>query len=142
MLAVPYGTPGYTARGLEMYARGSFRADDFVGLPVLYRHNEPIGHVRAAIERPDGIVVFTRMASTARAVEVAQLIADRAVSGVSVGFVEDAPPARSADGKRVAVTRATPLEVTVTPTQAYRSARVLGVNPGPPESTPTEGIAA
>lgn len=139
MLAVPWNATGYTSRGLETYARGSFRAADFVGLPVLYRHGEPVGHVRAAVERPEGIVVFARMASTARAVEVAQLVDDRAVTGVSVGFVENRPAARSRDGARVAVVDARPLEVTITPTQAYRPARVLGIHPGADTS---EGAAA
>lgn len=129
-LPVPYGEEGVTSRGREMYARGSFRAADFIGLPVLYRHGEPIGHVRDAVDTPAGVVVAMRFASTARAVEVAQLVDERAVVGLSVGFTEDTPAMRSKDGRRLVVTRGRPAEVTVTPTPAYRAARVLGVEPG------------
>lgn len=136
-LITPWDVPGHTARGLETYARGSFRAADFVGLPVLYRHGDPVGHVRAAVDTPQGVVGFLRMASTALAVEVAQLVDDRAVTGVSVGFTETTPAARSRDGRRVVVTGGHPHEVTITPTPAYRTARVLGVHPGAPTDQET-----
>lgn len=132
MLAVPYDSPGYTSRGLELYARGSFTAADFVGLPLLYRHGDPIGHIRAAVDTPEGVVVFGRIASTARALEVAQLVEDRAVVGVSVGFTEKRPAAVSRDRSRTVVTSGHPHEVTITPTPAYRRARVLGIDPGAP----------
>lgn len=130
MLVTPWNQPGYTARGLEVYARGSFAAADFVGLPLLYRHGEPVGHIRAAVDTPDGVVCFARFASTARAVEVAQLVDERAVVGVSVGFTEKRPAVVSKDRARVVVTAGHPHEVTITPTPAYRAARVLGIDPG------------
>lgn len=140
MLAVPYGDTGTTARGLEQYARGAFRAADFVGLPLMWRHGEPIGHIRDAVERPEGIVVLARFGTTPRALEVAQFVDERTVRGVSAGFVETVPPRFSADGSRVAVIGARPLEVTVTPTPAYARARVLGVIPGA-SSQPQEAAA-
>lgn len=140
MLAVPYGDTGTTARGLERYMRGSFRAADFVGLPLMWRHGEPIGHVRDAVERPEGIVVLGRFGTTERGLEVAQYVDERTVRGVSVGFVETVPAQYSPDRSRVAVIGARPLEVTITPTPAYARARVLGVIPGAP-SQPTEAAA-
>jgi HK97 family phage prohead protease len=119
-----------------MYARGSFDPGQFVGLPLLWRHNEPIGHVRAAVDTPEGVVVFGRLATTARALEVAQLVTDKAVSGVSVGFTEDTPARRSPDGSRVVVVKGHAHEVTITPTPAYARARVLGVHPGVPAESP------
>lgn len=140
MLAIPWESVGYTARGLETYVRGSFRPGDFEGLPLMYRHDEPIGHVRAAVDTDQGIVVFARMASTPRALEVAQLVDDRAVTGVSAGFVETVPARQSADGRRFAVMGGAPLEVTLTPTPAYARARVLGIRPGAVD--PTTEVAA
>jgi HK97 family phage prohead protease len=140
LLAIPWDATGYTARGLETYARGSFDPADFVGLPVLYRHGDPVGHVRAAVDTREGIVVFARMASTPLAVEVATLVHDRAVSGVSAGFVEKIPALRSADRKRFVVRSGHPVEVTITPTPAYRQARYLGTNPGA-EPTALEAAA-
>jgi phage head maturation protease len=141
LLAIPYGDTGTTARGLERYARGAFRPEDFVGLPLMYRHNEPIGHIRDAVERPEGIVVLARFGTSDRALEVLQHVDERTLRGVSAGFVETVPAQFSHDRSRVAVIGARPLEVTITPTPAYARARVLGVIPGT-ESTPPQEAAA
>jgi uncharacterized protein len=95
-LAVPYDTElevsdwwdDYT----EVFRKGAFAktiSDRAQPVPLLVSHEHralPIGAASALTETDDGLEATFHLSATARADEVLELVRDRALSGLSIGF--------------------------------------------------------
>lgn len=147
-LAVPYSTPTRFAGMAEQVDPGAVDVSTLPGLPLLWRHDEPVGVLTAARDTEAGPVVRARVSETARGDEALTLVRDGAVRGVSIGF--DPLEARDAGGV-YAHTLIDVRELSLTPTPAYRDAAVLAVReqerppmtetptaPAPPAEAPAE----
>lgn len=131
--AVPYGDPTMIGGVREQFAAGAFDEGDVIGKPLNWRHNEPIGVIRSAESKPDGLYIGADILDTALGRDAATLTRGSAVKGLSVGFM---PTDSEWDSTRTSVThnRASLAEVSLTPMPAYANAGVSVVREGVPMS--------
>lgn len=122
-LAVPYGTAVDYAGISERFAPDAFDADAVTGSPLLWAHqrDEPIGHITAALNEPEGLRVEAVIQPTTRGRDAATLLRSGSVRGLSVGF----EPLEWSDGTDgFTYTRAKLHELSITPLPAYPDAQV------------------
>jgi Escherichia/Staphylococcus phage prohead protease len=150
-LAAPYGVPTEIREGnrtyVESLVRGVF-ADQVAApgaVPLTARHPAsddtlPIGVTVALREEDDGLHGDWHVSDTQFGTEVLALVRDRAITGLSIGFVagEDR---WSADRRTVQRVRAQLDHVAVVRTPAYQTARILAVRGAQPSSAPLLRIA-
>ena len=125
--AVPYSTPTRIGTVWEQVSPGAVDVPALVGVPLLWRHDEPIGVVQAATDDPAGPLVRARVSNTPRGHEALELVSDGAVRGVSIGFD---PVLADRDADTVTHTLIDIREVSLTPLPAYRDAAVLSLREG------------
>jgi len=122
-IAFPYGTAVDIGGYREMIAPGAVDVAGLVGLPVAWRHDEPIGRVEAAADTPAGPEVRLRIADTQLGGD-ALALAREDILGLSIGF--DAGEHHVDDGT-VVRDRISVREISLTHMPAYSDARVLAV---------------
>lgn len=122
-VAVPYGTRMEYAGIGERFAPDAFDAESVVGVPLLWSHqrDEPVGHVTAASNEPDGLSVEALVQPTARGRDAIVLLRGGAMNGLSIGF-EPLEWSNEEDGFRYDKARLH--ELSLTPMPAYEEARV------------------
>ena len=124
--AVPYDTPIDLGGVREQFAPEAFNAEDVVGTPLCWRHDEPVGVITKAENTPEGLVVEANLANTALGRDAATLVRTGSVQGLSVGF----KPVENAWNKtRDTVTRvrAALSELSLTHMPAYPTAAVAAI---------------
>ena len=124
--AVPYDTPIDIGGVREQFAPEAFNAEDVVGTPLCWRHDEPVGVITKAENTPEGLVVEANLANTALGRDAATLVRTGSVQGLSVGF----KPVENAWNKtRDTVTRvrAALSELSLTHMPAYPTAEVAAI---------------
>lgn len=86
-LAVPYDTPTEILPGwTEIIKRGAI--DTAVRPALFYRHGEPIGIVTEMTDTAEGLEITARISDTAQGRDAATLVADGAITALSIGFFE------------------------------------------------------
>jgi HK97 family phage prohead protease len=145
-VAVPYGQEASIGRGVvEVFTRGAFGGTDPARVPFTARHPEsgdvlPIGPTVELRDDAAGLVGAWRVSKTSFGDDVLELIRDRALTGLSVGFKEVAG-GNVWNLERTRVERRAALlhHVAAVPFPAYEDARVLAVRgewPLPDRSLP------
>ena len=130
-VAVPYATEIDLGGLRESFAPQSFDADAAVGVPLCWRHNEPIGVITRAENTADGLMVEAQLANTTLGRDAAALVRTGSVQGLSVGFtpIEDA---WNKTRDHVTRLRAALSELSLTHMPAYPTAAVAKIR----EETP------
>lgn len=132
-VGVPYGEIINVYGQREMFAAGSVRAD---GAKLFYRHREPIGLVRSAVDDTTGWHPTASISTTPRGDEAYQLARDGVLDGFSVGFVPVKWHAeRDEIGEYIVYDEAIVREVSLCPFPFYPSARVKDVREDTPNTT-------
>jgi uncharacterized protein len=150
-VAAPYGTPVTIHEGgrtyLETFVRGAFADDtaDPGAIPLTARHpgsNDvlPIGRTVTLREEHDGLHGEWHVSDTAFGTEVLTLVRDGAITGLSVGFIEDTDR-WSADRRTVQRVRAHLDHVAVVRVPAYPAARIAAVRAAQPLTQPRLRVA-
>lgn len=123
-IAVPWMTPtDATETGMaEQFARGAIDPASVVGLPLRWRHLEPIGAITAARDVDEGLEVTARIADTSLGRDTVALLRELPDLGMSIRFIE----APDTDWTATPVTYhgASCREISLTDQPAYRTARV------------------
>jgi HK97 family phage prohead protease len=122
-LAVPWNDSISYGGIREQFAPGSIDPGTAVGRPLLWSHDrsEPIGHVTAATDTPDGLQVEAVVQPTARGRDAITLLRAGSLKGLSIGFQ---PKRMKNTPHGVTYTRATLYELSITPMPAYETATV------------------
>lgn len=142
-MIVPYGRPADIGLCLESFARGAFTASlaQRSNVPLLLWHDNaafPIGTATGWDDRYDGLHAQFRLALSPVAQVAASHAAEGFLTGLSVGFIPQRSSWRYAGNDwnpdlgpdhmdHVTRTQARLVEVSLTPTPAYESARVYAV---------------
>lgn len=130
-LAVPWDTPtAYGATGREQIARGAFGEIE-LPIPLYAQHAHltgglPVGAVTAARDTDAGLVIDAYISTTPSGDEVYQLLRDRALSKLSIGFEPITNEYREAEDL-VVRTAARLWEVSVVGIPAYEDTTVTEV---------------
>jgi HK97 family phage prohead protease len=121
--AVPYREPIDYAGIREEFAPSAFDPEAVVGAPLLWSHNrsEPLGHITDARNTDDGLDITAVIQPTTRGRDAMALLGGGSLRGLSVGFTPDETD-QTPHG--VTYTRASLLELSLTPLPAYKSATV------------------
>lgn len=136
MQAVPYGVAiDVPSEGIrERFVRGAFahQSKAFDKVVGTYLHQsqggEVIGRLHAGEELAAGLRVSMRISKTARGNDTLELVRDKAITQVSIGFRAKRDWSRVVDGKVTERTRADLFEVALVPQGAYgRNATVTGI---------------
>lgn len=122
-IAVPWGNPIVYGGVREEFQRGAISADDAVGRPLLWSHdrNEPVGHITEARDTEEGLSITAVVQPTTRGRDAIALISGGSLRGMSVGFQPDETRNTSTG---VVFTRASLVELSLTPLPAYESAAI------------------
>lgn len=126
-IAVPYGDQISIGGVRESFAPGSIDPATVVGMPLCWRHGDPIGVIREAHNTDAGLVIDrAEIANTALGRDAATLLRSGAVRGMSVGVT---PIQDSWNRARDAVTRvrAGLFELSLTHLPAYANAGVTSI---------------
>jgi uncharacterized protein len=132
-LAVPYGVEVDLGPYRETFVLGAFAGTDPATVPLTATHPRdggelPIGVAVELVEQRDGLHAAFRVSDTALGNDVLALVADRAVNGLSIGFIADpASDVWSRDRTSVQRHRATLDHVAVVRAPAYPTARITAV---------------
>jgi HK97 family phage prohead protease len=128
-IAVPWDQQIEIYPGMrEQVAAGAVDPAAVVGIPLLWRHSEPIGRVTAARSDETGLHISARISDTSLGRDALTLVADDAVSGLSIGFVSSERDVREAGDERLITHTAIEIrELSVTPLPAYPAARITGM---------------
>lgn len=147
-LAAPYGREEEIAPGVyEQFTPGALRAAP-EGVKLRLEHETTIGVVSDVRQADDGLYITARISDTTAGRDTRQLLADRALTGLSVGFRPDKDAIRysfdDADDLHVAQTGGELLEVSLVTMPAYRSTYVDQIRSRKekspmPDSKPTPG---
>jgi HK97 family phage prohead protease len=136
--AIPYGIEAQIGSYLELFRPGAFADVDPSSVPLTAPHPKdgaelPIGVSLAYSERPDGLYGEWRVSETTFGDDVLALVRDRAVSGLSVGFIPD-PASDVWDAERTRVERhhAGLDHVAIVRSPAYADARIVALRGGRP----------
>jgi len=124
--AVPYGVETSIGSVRESFGANAFQPEDVVGKPIAYRHNEPIGVITAAENKPDGLYIDFNIANTVQGRDAATLIRTGSSKGLSVGFV----PTKSVWNRAktsVQHMAASLMETSITHMPAYPTAGVTAI---------------
>lgn len=140
-VAVPWGEPYALGHAREVFRRGAVDPAAVTGMPLMWRHDTPIGVITAARDTAAGLEIEARVSDTALGRDSLTLMRDGATTGLSIGF-EPLQDEWSRDRSTVTRTRARVFEVSVTPTPAYPSARLTAVREEPNVTTETTETTA
>jgi HK97 family phage prohead protease len=126
-VAVPYGDAVNIGGIRESFAPNSIDAAAVVGMPLCWRHGDPIGVIREAHNAPHGLVIDRAdVADTTLGRDAVALLRSGAVRGLSVGVepIED-----SWNAARTVVTRirAALFELSLTHMPMYAAAGVTSI---------------
>lgn len=123
-LAVPYDTPTEIVYGFnEIIARGAIDLDARPSL--FYRHSEPIGVVTDMKDTADGLEITARISDTAQGRDAATLVADGAITALSIGFFErEWQDVETQDGITRTQTKIDLREISLVPIPAYDDAQI------------------
>ena len=125
--AVPLDTPTEIAPGfVETIHSGSLTPREG-GVKLFSEHRNVIGVVTDTREEDGALMIDARISDTQLGRDVRQLIADGALTQMSIGFLPDSDGqtiTRTEDGIDVTVTRATLYEVSVVPFPAYEDTAI------------------
>lgn len=136
MQAVPFGvTIEVPSEGIrERFARGAFahQMGALHRVQAVYLHQnqggEVIGRLHSGEELASGLRVTARISNTSRGNDTLELVRDKAITQVSIGFRAKRDWSRLVDGKVTERTRADLFEVALVPQGAYgRNATVTGI---------------
>lgn len=125
--AVPLDTPTEIAPGFVETIQSGALIPRETGVKLFSEHRDVIGVVTETREEDGGLVIDARISDTQLGRDVRQLIADRALTQMSIGFMpaEDGQTiTRTETGIDVTVTRATLYEVSVVPFPAYEDTAI------------------
>lgn len=125
--AVPLDTPTEIAPGLVETIKSGALVPRETGVKLFSEHRDVIGVVTETREEDGGLVIDARISDTQLGRDVRQLIADGALTQMSIGFLpaEDGQTITRTDaGIDVTVTRATLYEVSVVPFPAYEDTAI------------------
>lgn len=126
-LAVPYDTPTEIVPGwTEIIARGAI---DLTARPSLfYRHGEPIGVVTEMTDTAAGLEITARISDTTQGRDAATLVADGAITALSIGFFErEWEDKETQDGYTRTQTAIDLREISLVPIPAYDQAQITSV---------------
>ena len=126
-LAVPYDTPTEIVPGFnEIIARGAI---DLAARPSLfYRHGEPIGVVTEMTDTADGLEITARISDTSQGRDAATLVADGAITALSIGFFErEWQDVETQDGFTRTQTKIDLREISLVPIPAYDDAQITSI---------------
>jgi HK97 family phage prohead protease len=130
-LVAPYNTPTWIGgRFQETFVCGSFR---LAPVPLHAGHprddrDMPVSPPGRVWEQPDGLAAEWHLSRTTTANDLLELIGDKAISGLSVGFVpNDLTDEWTRDGRAVTRWAADLVHVAAVPEPAYTGARVTSV---------------
>ena len=126
-LAVPYDTPTEIVPGwTEIIARGAI---DTAARPSLfYRHGEPIGVVTEMTDTAEGLEITARISDTAQGRDAATLVADGAITALSIGFYErEWEDKETQDGYSRTQTKIDLREISLVPIPAYEDAQITSI---------------
>ena len=124
-MAVPYGEEVDYLGWRESFAANAFDPEKVAGTPMLWSHqrDEPVGHITAATNTPEGLMVEAVIQPTTRGRDAITLLRSRSLRGLSVGF-EPTSMLEDAKERSVVYTSADLLELSLTPLPAYSGAAV------------------
>ena len=125
--AVPLDTPTEIAPGFVETIQSGALVPRETGVKLFSEHRDVIGVVTETREEDGGLVIDARISDTQLGRDVRQLIADGALTQMSIGFLpaEDGQTiTRTETGIDVTVTRATLYEVSVVPFPAYEDTAI------------------
>lgn len=124
--AVPYGEEIVYWGLREEFAPGAFDLDQVVGVPLCWRHNEPIGVIVSATNSDDGLDIVAHIADTTLGRDATTLVRTGSSRGMSVGF-NPVTETWSDDRSKVTYEAATLREHSLTHLPAYASAQVTDI---------------
>lgn len=125
--AVPLDTPTEIAPGFVETIHSGALVPRETGVKLFSEHRDVIGVVTDMREEDGGLVIDARISDTQIGRDVRQLIADGALTQMSIGFLptdDGQTVTRTETGIDVAVTRATLYEVSVVPFPAYEDTAI------------------
>ena len=141
--AVPLDTPTEIAPGFVETIKSGALVPRETGVKLFSEHRDVIGVVTETREEDGGLVIDARISDTQLGRDVRQLIADGALTQMSIGFLpaEDGQTITRTDaGIDVTVTRATLYEVSVVPFPAYEDTAITDQRSAERENTMTETV--
>ena len=141
--AVPLDTPTEIAPGFVETIESGALVPRETGVKLFSEHRDVIGVVTETREEDGGLVIEARISDTQLGRDVRQLIADGALTQMSIGFLaaEDGQTITRTDaGIDVTVTRATLYEVSVVPFPAYEDTAITDQRSAERENTMTETV--
>lgn len=141
--AVPLDTPTEIAPGFVETIQSGALVPRETGVKLFSEHRDVIGVVTETREEDGGLVIEARISDTQLGRDVRQLIADGALTQMSIGFLpaEDGQTITRTDaGIDVTVTRATLYEVSVVPFPAYEDTAITDQRSAERENTMTENV--
>ena len=141
--AVPLDTPTEIAPGFVETIKSGALVPRETGVKLFSEHRDVIGVVTETREEDGGLVIDARISDTQLGRDVRQLIADGALTQMSIGFLpaEDGQTITRTDaGIDVTVTRATLYEVSVVPFPAYEDTAITDQRSAERENTMTENV--
>lgn len=125
--AVPLDTPTEIFHGFVETIQSGALVPRETGVKLFSEHRAVIGVVTDMREEDGGLVIDARISDTQLGRDVRQLIADGALTQMSIGFLPDSDGQTvtyTDDGIDVTVTRATLYEVSVVPFPAYEDTAI------------------
>lgn len=141
--AVPLDTPTEIAPGFVETIKAGALVPRETGVKLFSEHRDVIGVVTETREEDGGLVIEARISDTQLGRDVRQLIADGALTQMSIGFLpaEDGQTITRTDaGIDVTVTRATLYEVSVVPFPAYEDTAITDQRSAERETAMTENV--
>jgi HK97 family phage prohead protease len=128
-LAVPYNVEARVGGIREQFAPGSIDPATLIGMPLTWRHGEPVGVITGARDSDAGVVIDGDVSATVLGRDAATLIRAKAVRGLSVGF-ENITDKWNLTRDAVTRVKANVFEVAITHQPAYATAGVSEVREG------------
>lgn len=141
--AVPLDTPTEIFPGFVETIQSGALVPRETGVKLFSEHRDVIGVVTETREEDGGLVIEARISDTQLGRDVRQLIADGALTQMSIGFLpaEDGQTITRTDaGIDVTVTRATLYEVSVVPFPAYEDTAITDQRSAERENAMTENV--
>lgn len=141
--AVPLDTPTEIAPGFVETIKSGALVPRETGVKLFSEHRDVIGVVTETREEDGGLVIDARISDTQLGRDVRQLIADGALTQMSIGFLpaeEGQTITRTDAGIDVTVTRATLYEVSVVPFPAYEDTAITDQRSAERETAMTENV--
>lgn len=141
--AVPLDTPTEIAPGFVETIKSGALVPRETGVKLFSEHRDVIGVVTETREEDGGLVIEARISDTQLGRDVRQLIADGALTQMSIGFLpadDGQTITRTEAGIDVTVTRAVLYEVSVVPFPAYEDTAITDQRSAERETIMTENV--